>query len=272
MPAGDFARARQITNSTSEIGKASWTPDGKIVYSSAGTGRFQDLWLMNADGTGNRQLTFSDDRHETWPALSPDGRQVVFMTTQESIRSLWRMNIDGSGAVELVRNVDYEAEPQISPDGKWVYYNSRDETSTRAFWRISIDGGQPVKVRAQTLCRLSPDGKSFLCSHRDVAPEALAKLQVISAESGEVIRTFDWPEGTNNVFWSPDGQAVDYMAEREGLSNIWRLSLAGGKEQKLTDWQTPAALWSLAWSRDGRQLAVTRDTRRDQLILIQNFR
>ena len=62
------------------------------------------------------------------------------------------------------------------------------------------------------------------------------------------------------------------MAEREGLSNIWRLPLTGGKEQKLTDWQTPATIWYLAWSRDGRQLAVTRDTRKDQLILIQNFR
>lgn len=268
MPAGDFGRARQITNSTGVIGKPSWTPDGKIVYSSAGTGRFQDLWLMDADGTGNQQLTFSDDRDEHWPALSPDGRQVVFMATHESIRSLWRMNIDGGGAMELVRNVDYVAEPQVSPDGKWVYYNSRDRT----FWRISFDGGQPVKVRDNTMCRLSPDGKLFICAHRDMRPEALAKLLVVSVESGEVLRTLDWPEGINALFWSPDGQAVDYMAQREGLSNIWRLPLTGGKEQKLTDWQTPAAIWYLAWSRDGRQLAVTRETRRDQLILIQNFR
>ena len=272
MPAGDFARARQITSSTGEIGKTCWTPDGKLVYSSAGAGRFQDLWLMNADGTGSRQLTFSDDRHETWPTLTPDGRQIVFMTTHESIRSLWRMNIDGGGAVELVRNVDNLAEPQVSPDGKWIYYNSRDEKSNRAFLRISLDGGQPEKVRDNTMCRLSPDGKLFVCSHRALAPEALAKLLVVSAESGEVIRTLDWPDGVNALYWSPDGQAIDYMAEREGLSNIWRLPVTGGKEQKLTDWQTPATIWYLAWSRDGRQLAVTRDSRKDQLILIQNFR
>ena len=272
MPGNDFGRARQITNSTGEIGALCWTPDGKIIYSSAGTGRFQDLWLMNADGTGSRQLTFSPDRHELWPVLSPDGRQVVFTTVYESIRSIWRMNMDGGGAMELVRNVDSQADAHISPDGKWVYYNSRDETSNRAFWKVSVDGGQPAKVREKATCHLSPDGKQFVCLHRDLAPEALPKLLVVSAESGEVLRTLDWPEGANAVFWTPDGKAVDYMAEREGLSNIWRLPLTGGKEQKLTDWQTPAAIWYLAWSRDGRQLAVTRETRRDQLILIQNFR
>ena len=271
MPANDFARARQVTNSTSETGETCWTPDGKIIYSYAGTGRFHDLWLMNADGTGNRQLTFSADRHEHGPTLSPDGRQLVFMTLQEPLESIWRMNLDGSGATELVRNVDSYADPHFSPDGKWVYYSSRDEKSNRAFWKVSVDGGEPVKVR-DTKCRLSPDGKQFACAYRDMSPEALAKLLIVSAERGETIHTFDWPEGTTAVFWSPDGKSVDYMAEREGVMNVWRLPLTGGKEQKLTDWQTPAAIWYLAWSRDGRQLALTRDTRRDQLILIQNFR
>ena len=182
------------------------------------------------------------------------------------------MNMDGGGAVEMVRNVDKYADPNVSPDGKMVYYNSRDETGSIALWKVSFDGGQPVKIRDKDSCRISPDGKQFICTHRDPTPEALPKLLVVSAESGEVARTLDWPEGTNAVYWSPDGQAVDYVAEREGLSNVWRLSLTGGKEQKLTDWQTPAAIWYLAWSRDGRQLGITRDTRADQLILIQNFR
>ena len=272
MPGNDFGSARQITNSTGEIGALSWTPDGKIVYSSAGTGQFHDLWLMNADGTGSRQLTFTPDRHEVSPALSPDGRQVVYITILESIRSIWRMNMDGSGSTELVHNVDSEAEPHVSRDGKWVYYNSRDETSDRAFRRVSLNGGQPEIVREKTTCRLSPDDKSFLCAYRDAAPEALAKLLVVSAESGDVIRTLNWPEGSNGFFWSPDSQALDYIAEREGQANIWRLPLNGGKEQKLTDWQTTAALWHLAWSRDSHQLAITRETRRNQLILIQNFR
>jgi hypothetical protein len=52
----------------------------------------------------------------------------------------------------------------------------------------------------------------------------------------------------------------------------WPLNLSTRREQKLTDWQTTAPLWWFAWSRDGKQLAVTRDTQTNHLVLIQNFR
>ncbi len=62
------------------------------------------------------------------------------------------------------------------------------------------------------------------------------------------------------------------MAERDGISNIWRMTLANGRERKLTDFQTPASLYHFAWSNDARQLSITRDTNNEQLVLIQNFR
>ena len=272
MPAGDFARARQITNSNSEIGELCWTTEGQIIYSYGGAGPYMDLWVMNADGTGNRQLTFTVDRHEYEPSLAPNGRQLVFMSFQAGLRNIWRMNIDGGGARELVHNVDGFANPHVSKDSKWVFYNSRDETGNTALWKVPFDGGQPIKIREKTLCRLSQDGKLFVCSQRDPTPDAVAKLLVVSSESGDIVRTLDWPRGTNAVYWSPDGQSVDFIAERDGYSNVWRLPLAGGKEQKLTDLQTPQRLWDFAWSSDGRQLAFTRETSTNDLVLIQNFR
>ena len=82
----------------------------------------------------------------------------------------------------------------------------------------------------------------------------------------------DWPKGADTVIWSPDGRAVDYIAERDGLTNVWRMTLANGRERKLTDFETPAALFHFAWSNDGRQLSITRDTNSDHLVLIENFR
>jgi TolB protein len=273
-PAGDFARVRQITNSNSEINEVCWTADGRIIYSGRTTGRQLDLWVMNADGTGNRQLTFSNDLHEYAPGLSPDGRQVVFMTNRENLRTIWRMGVEGGAAKELVRNVDNRADPHVSPDSQWVYYNSRDETGNTAFWKVPFDGGQPVKVREQTACRLSPDGKWFLCVHRDPVPDAAPKLLVVPSAGGDPVRTFDPPKDATvmPLYWSPDGQAFDFIAERDGIANVWRLPFAGGREQKLTDWPTAAPLYSFTWSRDGRTLALTRDMQKNDLVLIQNFR
>ena len=273
VPADNPDRTRQITNSNTEISETCWTPNGQIIYSSAATtARFLDLWIMNADGSGNRQLTFTNDRHEHQASLSPDGRHIAFTMLYSGMRSIWRMNLDGGGAKELVRNVSGFAHPTFSPDSQWVHYNSRDENGNPSFWKVSAEGGQPVKVREKTPCRLSPDGKWFACSYREPRVDTFLKLYIVSAASGETVRTLDWPKGAETVSWSPDGQAVDYIAERDGMSNIWRMTLASGRERKLTDFQTPAELYHFAASNDGRQLSITRDTNIVQLVLIQNFR
>ena len=272
VPGEGFARTRQVTNSTANVGELCWTPGGQVVYSWAATGRYQDLWLMNADGSGNRQLTFTADRHEHQPSISRDGRHIVFLMFHSGLRSIWRMGMDGGGAKELVRNVGALAEPHLSPDSQWVYYNSRDTSGIPTFWKVSFEGGEPVRVREKHSCRLSRDGKLLACAYRESAPEAEVKLLVITAADGNVVRTLNWPGNTDAVFWSPDAQGFDFVAEREGVSNLYRLTVATGKEQKLTDWQTPAALWHFASSIDGRQLAVVRDNNTVELLLIQNFR
>ena len=271
--ASSFSNIRQITNSNSEMGEICWTPDNRIVYVSAAGGRYYDLWIMNSDGTDNRQLTFTSDRHEHQPALSPDGRHIVYQTTtQNGLRGISRMGIDGSGARELVRNVDEFPDPEVSPDSQWVFYNTRDEAGQRAFWKVPFDGGDSVKVREKMGCRLSPDGTRFLCAYQDPAPNVPPKALVVLASGGDPIHSFPWPKGVNSLFWSPDGKAIDFATEREGIANIWRMALSGTGEQKLTDFPTHAPLWAFAFSRDAKQLAVTRDTQANHLILIQGFR
>ena len=180
--------------------------------------------------------------------------------------------MDGGGAKELVRNVGQFAAPRVSPDSRWVFYNARDETGAPAFWKVPFDGGEPVKVREKTPCHPSPDGKWFVCAQDAPGPDATLKAPVVPAAGGDPVHTLDWPKDADALWLSPDGQALDFIATRDGVPNIWRLHLASGREQKLTDWQESAPLWWLAWSRDGRQLAVTRDTQANHLVPIQNFR
>ena len=64
---------------------------------------------------------------------------------------------------------------------------------------------------------------------------------------------------------------MECVLTRDGASNLWRLPLDGGKARQLTDWKTDFIYWH-AWSRDGKQLAVSRGTETMDLVLIQNFR
>ncbi len=70
-PAAKLEETKQIRSSTGEnFGELlglDWTPDARIVVSSHSSGN-TDLWIMNADGSSQRQLTFAS-RRETWPVV-----------------------------------------------------------------------------------------------------------------------------------------------------------------------------------------------------------
>ena len=59
-----------------------YSPDGKqIVFSHDMTGSLE-LYVINADGTGLRQLTRIDGTDKLFPRWSPDGLQLVFLRTE----------------------------------------------------------------------------------------------------------------------------------------------------------------------------------------------
>jgi Tol biopolymer transport system component len=139
---GDYAGARQVTAGR-ENGNSgcTWTPDGRIVYTSRASGYF-DIWVMNADGSSPKQLTFGTDANQ-YPSVSPDGRYVVFETNRGVGWSIWRMNSDGGAPKELTRNSGQFSFPQVSADGRWVFYSGPDSSGKQVPWRVPIDGGTP---------------------------------------------------------------------------------------------------------------------------------
>jgi serine/threonine protein kinase/Tol biopolymer transport system component len=273
-PEGDDRRARQITTTGTNGGRnISWLPDGRVVYDSDASGNV-DIWVMNADGSGGRQLTF-DQSSDTSPTASPDGRYVVFRSNRGVGWGVWRMNADGSNTKELLSNVAGGEVLQFSPDSQWVYYMARDRSSGKAaFWKLSIEGGEPVKIQEEKMgfVRLSPDGKKFFSFYQDSEPNAPVKLYIFPSEGGAPSQALDAPpEMLDARDWSPDGQSLDYVTTKEGVGNIWRLPLAGGKPRQLTDWKSDF-VYRFAWSRDGKHLAASRGTATTDLVLIKDFR
>ena len=73
------------------------------------------------------------------------------------------------------------------------------------------------------------------------------------------------------IHWTPDGQAVAYIRTRGGVSNIWSQPLDGSPPKQLTDFKSDR-IFNFAWSRDGKQLALSRGVVNSDVVLISNFR
>jgi serine/threonine protein kinase/Tol biopolymer transport system component len=268
-PTGDASRARQITSGTERQDGTrglAWTPDGKILYFSLAGGN-QNIWVMEADGTGNRQLSPNARRNRD-AVVSPDGRYIVWESNRTGSNNIWRMDIDG-GALKQLTHSDSGSDhfPHISPDGKWVFYMSGTSEGHR-LWKVSIDGGEPVQQseKSSGAPGISPDGKTR------VATYGQGKIAVIPFEGGAPISVMDLQtEPRSSIRWTPDGRSIAFVRTTNGVSNIWAQPLAGGEPKQLTVFKDQR-IFNFAWSLDGKQLALSRGVVNSDVVLISGFK
>jgi len=262
---GDTWRAQQITSGKYN-GWAGlvWTPDGRIVYTSNASGN-PDIWIMNADGTEQKQLTANAGAN-SYPSVSPDGRAVVFVSDRTGSSQIWRMSLDGGNLKQLTEGKVYY--PQTTPDSKWVIYEGfRDGKWT--LQRVSIDGGEPRQLTESGVDFpvVSPDGRWIAYYYADEKTNWQRRVAVISIDGGAPVKTLDVPPTSGRVLqWSPDGRALTYVDVRGGVSNIWSQPLEGGAARQLTDFKADQ-IFFFAWSKEG-QLAISRGLVINDVVLI----
>ena len=145
----DGSNVRRLTNSPGYDGGPFYSPDGtRIVYrayhptDSAELATYRDLlgrnmvrpnrmevWVMNADGTGQRQVTQLGGANFA-PYFTPDGGRIIFSSNHQNPRSrnfdLYLVNLDGSGLEQVTTNPEFDGFPMFSPDGtKLVWASNR---------------------------------------------------------------------------------------------------------------------------------------------------
>ena len=258
-------------------GATNGTPNGKIVYSSDANGR-SDIWVMNADGSHQQQLT-DDVAADLSPAVSPDGRYVAFVSYRGGRRNIWRMNIDGRNLRPLTKGLGEDA-PSFSPDGKWVVYDSFSSTHA-TLWKIPVDGGVPVQLTDFYSYRpvVSPDGK-WLGFYFFDSPSVAARIGVIPFESEPnttvshaAVKAFSSLPLLRPPLlqWAADSESLLYCLTRGGTSNLWRQPLNGSAPSQVTAF-TEDRIFSFALSRDGKQFVYERGKVTSDLVLISNFK
>jgi serine/threonine protein kinase len=272
VPEADTSRAHQIASAAGSSGALmdlSWTPEGRLLY-TASTGTYSNIWEMDSDGRNRTQLT-ADGGNNSEPITSPDGSIIVFVSDRTGDQLVWKMEKDGSGVRQMTKG--HGSSPSFSADGKSVIYIglSADEYGV---WKAPLEGGQSVYIASPRDIRggnprLSFNGKMLLLNYSFPPLVTLSQTQVIALDTGELIA--NWKVNLENAAWGPDGHSITYVDTKDGVSNIWRLLLAGGAPTELTHF-TSDRIVSYAWSRDGKNLAVTRGTETSDIVRITNFR
>jgi DNA-binding winged helix-turn-helix (wHTH) protein/Tol biopolymer transport system component len=240
----------------------SWTPDGRIVYSSFLNNSYS-LWTMTADGTDAKPLT-SSGYVDRFPRVVADGRYVVFQSNRGGGEDLWRIDRDG-GHLRRLTSGGRHSQPDVTPDGRWVFFVETMNGMT-SIWKTSVDGGEPTRVvAAGSWPAVSPDGARLAYGAADNG------LAVLSLGDGGPSAHFGVPRGgtfNNGLRWSADGTAVIYRDFSEGL---WQQPLAGGPAARLPD-AAARRIYFFDWTRDGRRFALAYGDEVRDVVLMRGFR
>ncbi len=272
VPNADAGRAEQVraggTNHEGTDGLA-LAPDGRIVFYSKASGN-DDIWIVNADGSGVKQLTIEANANYDLK-VTPDGRYIVFTSERSGQPNIWRMDMDGGNPKQLTFGTS-EYGAAITPDSKWVFFDSTS-SGVPAVWRVSIDGGESVQVinHYTENPEISPDGKFFACQFRDNSI-ASWRHAIFPIDGGDPIKILELPLIVGNDFrWSPDGRSLNYSVMSKGVGNVWNMPLDGGPAKQLTSFKNDI-MFNFKWGLDGKSMVMARGGVISDVVLIRDFR
>lgn len=221
------------------------TRDGKrLAFSATYAGsKGSQVFVASVDGAHPRLMTPQEPSY--FHGWSPDGAWLAFVAARGSsaVRAggplfhIFRMPALGGQEEQLTSRPVLDDGPDYSPDGKWIYFNSK-RINGWDIWRMPPDGAGPNDSRAERITsdemedwfpHPSPDGKWLLflsfppgTPGHDVKTDVeLRMIPMPSSAPGvkpvsagiTVLEKFYGGQGTINVnSWSPDSKKFAYVS------------------------------------------------------------
>jgi TolB protein len=151
---------RRLTHGPLDTDPA-WSPDGKTIAFARYTGSGA-IWLIDADGSNERQLTTPRGEGDIQPDWSPDGRWIAFSRATGPFRhDIFVVRPDGTGLRRLTRHTRGNSSPVWSPDGKRIVFAStRADRDLADIYVMNADGKRQTRLTKGTIDNSSPDWRA----------------------------------------------------------------------------------------------------------------
>jgi TolB protein len=101
--------------------RPSFSPDGRRIVFTSRRDRDYEIYVMDADGSGQRRLTYSRGI-DTNAVFSPDGRRIAFTSNRDGNYEIYVIDADGGGVRRVTNNSERDDFPCWHPDGKHLVF------------------------------------------------------------------------------------------------------------------------------------------------------
>lgn len=224
-------------------------------FSQGAVSSNREIFVVNADGTGRRNLT-RNPAQDDYPALSPDGRTLVF---RRGYASLWAMTRDGKRRRSLIRLTTALHRPTWSRDGRRIAFGFGVYPEDQKVGVVGSAGEGLTSIANAADPSWAPRGRrlAFLTTFGPGSREGPKEIAMANEDGGDrrvVVRAADLgPTGdkVGRPVWSPKGSTIAFSAYVHPGFPLYVLDVDRGSAPRMIaeDGYNPT------WSPDGRRLA-----------------
>jgi len=252
----DGTNQHALTDNGSNDADPAWSPDGSMLAFESVTGNAFNLYLINADGTGLRQLTYSTRHTDVQPAWSPDGGWIAFSRQDMQGRGgIWKVDVAGTTLKRLTGEESQNSHPSWSPDGSTIAFET-DRPGSHDLYLMDPDGANKRPLLSTPTIQeenpnWSPDGTriafdSCPSSSYPCPGSADYNIFLVNVDGTGLTQITTDPKIDANPVWSPNGVHLVYRSDASGNTEVWRIRLSTLEAKKLTsgftggvdpDWQ-----------------------------------
>jgi Tol biopolymer transport system component len=195
-----------------------FAPDGKrLAYLVQREGARNELWTMNADGSGASSVTAAPGPQGA-PLWNAEGSAVLYSYTDQKRTILARIDPAGGSKRVLLDTAETLQQPHVTADERAVIFAAGFPAN---LWKRPLDGGKP---RQLTFDREGASFPSLSWDGQWIAYELqrgnATQIAVMDREGGhQVVLTDDAGLNWSNS-WSSDNRRIAFAAFRDGVWNI----------------------------------------------------
>lgn len=257
--------------------------NGEIIYASnEGESSDVNLWRVNPNDNVRRQLTEGAGSQNKNPCVSPGDKYIYFSSNRGEKAHIWRIEANGENPAQMTFSENSaENFPNISPNGEWLYFIRKDGKAS-AVWRKSLTANREERVTdekqfapANSLA-LSPDGKrlAFQNLTEQIDSENTNQnfqIAVVETANPQNVKFFSIGGAKMEIYWTNDGAAFDFVVSAKGNDQIRRLNLDENIGMQIIRQFPKENIFTIARSKDGRTIALSRGQKQTDAVLLTNL-